>query len=105
MKKIQIDGISEIEEIVAIFSVWSIPLFAYAQEKVKIVRQSNGKYRGIPMVKVKCKEEGKEPVWVQGQGTSVTEALENTIRLLFTAIIENEAETPEDFEWIPHYEF
>jgi len=98
-KSLKIPKIEKIERLAAEFDVWSIELFPAAKVTVKIFEEPTGSYRGYPNMAAKKRQSGGTPDWITGDGASVLEALEITVKHLLESIIANEAKRSEDVEW------
>lgn len=97
-KDIKIEEISKIERVADIFQVWSITLFPYGQVKFYIYEMQDGRYLG--KADMAAKKKGTDfPDWIEGNGNSIVEALENAIRALLQSIEKHEATSEQDFVW------
>lgn len=97
---LKFDKVSRIEKTVAEFTIWMIGILPYAKMKIKISESHYGSYTGITDIRIKRKYDGY-PQCALGDGVSIEEALENTIKN-FNDILQQdgyEELTPEDIEY------
>lgn len=97
-KDIKIDGITEINKVVAVFEVWDTMRIPFGKYKIKIIENVKGGYIGIPNIAVKDSEDGT-PNWISGLGETIAEALEDTIKYFLGTLNMKDNYTDEDFIW------
>ena len=102
-KELKIAGISNIEKVVAEFNIWSLEKIPYGKFKVKVIENKKGGFIGIPNVRIKNSSDGSID-GISGLGTSIDEALEDTLIYLMDLVNDYEKKykrelTEEDFEW------
>lgn len=103
-QNIRIQGITEINKVVAVFEVWNNEKIPCGKFKVKILESSSGNFIGVPNIAVKNSED-KTPEWTSGMGNSVSEALKDTIKYLMESINECSVLSDSDFEWAAPEDF
>jgi hypothetical protein len=103
-KEIKVEGIGSIEKVVAEFHIWSTEKIPYGKFKVKIFESQNGSFTGSPNIAVKSLEDDS-PDWIGGMGTSIEEALEDTLKCFMDTLKGREDLTEEDFEWSAHEDY
>lgn len=97
-KDLNIKGISKIEKVVAEFYIWSFEKIPYGKFKVKIIENKRGSFIGIPNIAMKNQIDGA-PEWISGRGSTVDEALEDTLKCFMEIIAERKNLDKEDFQW------
>lgn len=102
-KKIKIEGIAKIERLVDEFEVWEFEKIPYGKFKVKIFESNDSKYIGRTNLMVIDKS--KDFFQGIGEGDTVQEALEDTIRYFYSLIDEVDNLTEESFRYVDAIEF
>lgn len=105
-KNIKIDGVNEIEKVVAEFNIHAMQKLPFFKFKVKVRESSTGGYCGSPNVAVRSQIDN-EPDWTSGFGHSIAEALEDTIVYFFKTLegIDIDNLTEDDFVWSDIHDF
>jgi len=107
-KKIRFAEIQGIEKVVAEFYVKCVKYIPNCHFRVKITEDIYGKYSGRVNLAIK-KSRDDSPEWVGGNGDSVDEALENSIKNFIHSIEFSGKDInllqDEDFEWSEHEDF
>lgn len=109
-KDIRIDGIVEIERVVAVFEVWFANNIPYGGKfKIKILENIKGKYTGVPNIRIKNHQDGTVD-GISGFGSSVADALEDTLKYFMNLLnvyvkLYGRELTEEDFEWAAPEDF
>ncbi len=85
---LKLENVGKIEKTVAEFIIWMIDILPYAKMKVKIYENQSGEYTGITDLRIKRKFDGS-PESVIGYGSSIEEALEDTIKYFNTMLKED----------------
>ena len=96
-RDVKLEHITRIERVAAQFHVFLEDQIGNTFVKVKILENVEGKFRGITNMAVKDIETG-EPLWIEGNGETVAEALEHTVRLLLKTTNDRKL-THEDVVW------
>lgn len=97
-KNIKIDGIARIEKCVGEFQVWELHKTPYGKFKVKVFERIDGSFAGFTNISIKNMDDGSTESGV-GFGSSIAEALEDTLKN-FMELLDQRAEFFEsDFEW------
>lgn len=98
---LKLDNVSGIDKTVAEFTVWMVGILPYAKMKIKVCESQHGSYTGISDVRVKRKFDDGYPQSALGDGDTIEEALENTIKNFNAMLKEDGLEelTPENIEY------
>jgi hypothetical protein len=96
-KEIKIEGVSRIERVALQSQAIVIGRFPGPSVGVNILEEATGTYRGITNPAARDIETG-EPIWIEGRGETVMEALEQTIRL-FMESTHGRILNHEDVDW------
>ncbi|MBG9790326.1 hypothetical protein P4V47_25895 [Brevibacillus laterosporus] len=103
-KDITITGVNTIDRVVAEFHVWATGKIPYGKFKVKILENKRGGFVGVPNLAVKNETDGT-PDYISGLGSSIEEALEDTIKYFFQTLEGRENLSEDDFEWSDPHDF
>lgn len=102
-KNIKINGVVKIERLVDEFEVWELNKIPYGKFKVKVFETTEGKFTGRTNLMVidqkECFSAGI------GFGTTVNEALKDTIEYFYSLIDEVDNLTEECFEYVDAMDF
>ncbi|MBW5444445.1 hypothetical protein GE107_00005 [Cohnella sp. CFH 77786] len=101
-KDIKIEGIARIEKCVAEFNIWELNLTPWAKFKIKIYEDTNGMFYGFTNLQLKSQFGQEGGV---GQGSTIEQALQDTIKNFLKMLRERDQLTPEDFETVDPYDF
>jgi hypothetical protein len=102
-KDLKINGIAKIEKCVAEFDVWELNLTPWGKFKVKIFEGFDGNYTGHTNLMLR-NEDGSPEAGV-GFGSTVEEALNDTINYFLKMLGERENINKNDFESADPYDF
>lgn len=102
-KKINIKGIAKIDRFVDEFEVWELNKIPYGKFKIKIYEETAGRFVGRTNLMVI--DRTNSFCAGIGFGSSVSEALEDTIRYFYSLIEEVENLTEECFAYVDAMEF
>lgn len=102
-KKIKIEGIAKIERLVDEFEVWEFDKIPYGKFKVKVFETIDGKYTGRTNLMVMDKTNNF--CAGIGKGSTVQDALADTIRYFYTLVDEVDNLTEKSFEYVDAVDF
>ena len=102
-KNLKIDGVARIDKCVAEFDVWELNLSPWGKFKVKIFEGSDGRYTGHTNLRLKSKD--GSPEGGVGFGSTVEEALNDTINYFLNMLRKHENLNENDFESADPYDF
>jgi hypothetical protein len=102
-QEIKIDGIAKITKCVAEFDVMELKHTPYAKFKVKIFEDAAGNFTGF--TNLMAKDALGSPVAGVGYGSTIEEALEDTIRYFLSMLNEKQNWTEDDFECSDPFDF
>jgi hypothetical protein len=107
-KKLDIDGIVDIEKCVAEFNVWELRKTPWGKFKVKIFENANGNFTGYTNLMLRDETEDHTPYGGVGHGNDIAGALEDTVYYFMKMInerMEKGTLNEEDFEVAESYDF
>jgi hypothetical protein len=104
-KDISIKGIAKIEKCVAEFDIWELYISPYAKFKIKIFEDKDSSFTGY--TNLRLIDKGGDLTGPVGYGSSIEEALEDTINQFFllTSYKEPKEWVEEDFECTDSFDF
>jgi len=102
-KNIKIKGIARIEKCVAEFDVLELNKTPYSKFKVKIYENSTGNFTGYTNLRIK--DGLGDASGGVGYGSTIEEALEDTVVYFLNILDEKEYWQEEDFECADPYDF
>jgi len=97
-KSVSINGIARIEKCVAEFQVWELNKTPFGKFRVKIYERPDGTFAGFTNIQLKSPKDGSAECGV-GYGSTVSEALEDTVKYFLDLLKDRETLTEGDFEW------
>lgn len=105
-KNIKIDKIGAIEKCVGEFQILAYDILPYGKMKIKVYQRQDGMYYGYTDLKVKRKFDNS-PEGAIGYGSSLEEALEDTIKYFMEILDEDYSDgiTKEDIEYSEYSDF
>lgn len=105
-KNIKIDNIGAIEKCVGEFQILAYDILPYGKMKIKVYQRQDGMYYGYTDLKVRRKFDNS-PEGAIGYGSSVEEALEDTIKYFMEILDEDYSDgiTEEDIEYSEYSDF
>ncbi len=98
----KLEGIAKLEKCVAEFNVWELNVTPWAKFKVKIYEDSNGNFSGYTNLLLKTQYGPEGGV---GFGTSIEEALTDTVNEFLNMLQERKQLSQDDFEAVDPYDF
>lgn len=100
-KTLQIEGIARIEREVARFTVAPKRDDLPMAFRIKIIERTDGDFIGYP--EIALKDASGQPDWTSGRGSSVEEALADTVRFLLETAHGKEPIRESDIWWDPRF--
>lgn len=101
MQTLQIDGIAEIQRLVAVFSVAPKRDDLPMQFRVKIMERQDGTFLAFPEIAIKDRE--GRPDWTSGAGMSIEQALASAVEALLGTIAGKEPIEDDSIWWDPRF--
>lgn len=102
-KKIEVNGIANIEKCVGEFNITELINTPHGKFKIKVFEKRNGKYVGYTNLQIKDKDGC--PFSAVGYGNTISDALEDTILYFLKMIEEKENITIEDYVCSDSFDF
>lgn len=103
-RTLKLKGVTDIEQVVGFYYVWSLKQFPYGKVRVKIVENQSGRYRGTADMGVKRASDG-EPEWISVEGQNIEDTLAKTVQRLLASIEQQQATEETDFVWMDARDF
>ena len=102
-KEIKIPGIVKIERFIAEFEVWELAKIPYGKFKVKIFESMDGSYTGRTNIMVV--DRTNSFCAGIGKGSTVSDALQDTISFFYLLVDEVDDLTEESFKYVDSVDF
>ena len=103
-RNLRVDGLGPVARQAAIFQIGPpLTRLPFASFKIKVVEFPDGSFLGVPNVALRSSD--GSPDWIAGVGSSMEEALEDTLRRFAQSAQVGGGEADEDFEWAAPEDF
>ena len=102
-KLLKVDGVPNIRKCVAEFEVQELEKTPYGKFKIKIFEDSKGNLTGY--TNLQAKDSDGCPIAGVGYGSTIEEALEDTIKYFLKMLEDKKDLTEEDFECSDSFDF
>ena len=103
-RELLIDGLGPVERVVALFQIGPpLERLPFPSFKVKVIEHANGSFMAVPNVAARGPD--GFPDWEAGSGSTVEEALEDTLRTFVRILGERQPLSESDFIWSDPTEF
>ncbi|MDI4649671.1 hypothetical protein [Cohnella hashimotonis] len=101
--RLKVEGVARIEKLVAEYVITQLDV-PTGRFRVRIYESANHWFMGITNLRIKNTTDGCPEAGV-GNGQSITEALEDTLRNFMQLLLEDRVITDDDFVFVDYNEF